>query len=327
MWDFSISAAFGLMFRTAPYILLRAAVYGGIAVAFVLVTGVSGGIGWGLGGLSGPDGRPSGAVWGSLFGLGITGGAIYLAREYILYQVKAAHIAVLIELIDGKDIPDGKNQITYGVTVVKERFVQSSVLFGIDQLVKGVLAAITGLMEGIASFLPIPGIQNVVGIIRAFLKIAVGFVDEIILAYAIRTRSDNPWASAKEALVYYGQNHKHMLKNAAWLAVFVYGLSFLIFLLLLAPAAALVYLVPGAWSAGGVIFAFIFAWAIKVALIEPLAITCMIQVFFKVIEGQEPDPEWDSRLDKLSRKFGKLKTKAMNWVDDKPQGKDTPATV
>ena len=31
---------------------------------------------------------PTGAMWGGLIGLGATGGAIYLAREYILYQVK-----------------------------------------------------------------------------------------------------------------------------------------------------------------------------------------------------------------------------------------------
>ncbi len=325
MWDFSLSSAIGLMIRTAPYLLLRAAIYGGIAVAFVLVTGISGGIGWGIGGINGPDGRPVGAMWGSLIGLGATGGAIYLAREYILYQVKAAHIAVLVELIDGRDIPEGKNQITYGAGIVKERFVQSSVLFGIDQLVKGVLAAITGLMQGIASFLPIPGLQNIVGIIRAFLKIAVGFVDEIILAYAIRTKSDNPWASAQEALVLYGQNHKNLLKNAAWLAVFVYILSFLIFLVLLAPAAALVYFIPGAWSAGGVIFALIFAWAIKTALIEPLAITCMMQVYFKAIEGQTPDPEWQARLENLSGKFSKLQKKAASWMGGSTTGKDKPA--
>ncbi|WP_084418719.1 hypothetical protein [Henriciella litoralis] len=328
MWNFSLSGAFGLMARTAPYLLLRAAIYGGIAVATVLITGISGGVGWGIGGFSGPDGRPAGAMWGSLIGLGLTGGAIYLAREFILYQVKAAHIAVLIKLMDGEEIPTGKNQITYGASIVKERFVQSSVLFGIDQLVKGVLSAITGLIEGIASFLPIPGIRNVVGVIRAFLKIAVGFADEIILAFAIRTQSDNPWGSAKEALVYYGQNHKLMLKNAAWLAFFVYVLSFLIFLLLLAPAAALVWFLPGAWSAGGVIFAFIFAWAIKAALIEPLAITCMMQVYFKAIEGQTPDPEWQARLENLSGKFSKLQQKAASWAGKKPAPEaQTPQTV
>ena len=314
MWDFSLSNAIGLMVKTLPYLLLRMAIYFGITVAFILVTGTGMGLGWGVGSIWGDDGRAAGVFYGGFGGLALVGGAIYLAREYILYQVKAGHIAVLLELMDGGDIPDGKNQVTYGASVVKERFVQSSVLFGIDQLVKGVLKAITGLISGIASFIPIPGIQNVVGIIKAFLKIAVGFADEIILAYAIKTKSDNPWDAAKTALVYYGQNHKTLLKNAAWLAFLMYVLSFVVFLIMLAPAAAIVWLLPGAWSAGGFIFALVFAWAFKAALIEPLAITCLMQVYFKAIEGQEPDPEWEGRLDGLSRKFSKLKSKATSWV-------------
>ena len=83
---------------------------------------------------------------------------------------------------------------------------------------------------------------------------------------------------------------------------------------MLAPAALVVWLLPGAWSAGGFIFALVFAWAFKAALIEPLAITCLMQVYFKAIEGQEPDPEWENRLDGLSRKFSKLKSKAASWV-------------
>src|SRR5699024_12576899 len=47
------------------------------------------------------------------------------------------------------------------------------------------------------------------------------------------------------ALVLYGQNAKGFLKNAAWLLVFTYGLTFLVFLLLLAPAGAIVYFMPG----------------------------------------------------------------------------------
>ena len=314
MWDFNLGRAFGLMGRTLPFLLFRLAVYAGIAVAFVLATGIGAGTGWGIGALGGADGRATGAMWGALAGIGLTGGALYLAREYILYLVKAAHIAVLVELIDGGTVPDGKGQIQHGASAVKQRFTQSSVLFGLDQLIKGVIAAVTGLLDGIASILPIPGLNNLVGLLRAFLKIAVGFVDEIILAYALRTRSDNPWASARDALVYYGQNYKVMLKNAAWLAVIVYGLSFLVFLIMLAPAAAIVYLIPGAWSAGGFVFALIFAWAVKAALIEPLAVTCMMQVYFKTIEGQALDPAWASKLDGLSGKFGKIGERAAQWA-------------
>jgi hypothetical protein len=314
MWDFSIGQALALMGRTMPFIALRVLVYAGIAIAYVLVTGVGAGVGWGIGAFGDEEFRASSTIWGGGIGFALTAGVLYLAREYILYIVKAGHIAVLVKLIDGEAVPDGQNQVTYATAIVRDRFVEANVLFAVDQLVKGVLNAIVGLVQGVASFLPIPGLTNLVQLVRAFLKIAVGLVDEVILAHAIRTNATNPWASAQTALVLYAQNYPTMLKNAAWLTIITYGLAFVVFLIMLAPAAAIVWLMPGGWSAAGVVFALIFAWAVKAALIEPFAIACMLQVFFRTTQGQTPDPEWDARISGVSRKFTELKDKAGQWV-------------
>jgi len=324
MWDFSVARALGLMLQTSPFIVFRVIVYAGIAVAYVLATGLGAGVGWGIGAFGDDEFRGASIFWGGAAGFGLTAGALYFLREYILYVVKAGHIAVLVELIDGRDIPAGREQITHATSVVKSRFAETSVLFAVDQLVKGVLAAIIGLVEGLASLLPIPGLQNVVGLVRAFLRIAIGFVDEVILAYAIRTGAANPWASAQTALVLYGQNYQAMLKNAAWLTVITYGLAFVVFLVMLAPAALVVWLIPGGWSAGGFVFALIFAWAVKAALIEPFAIACMMQVYFRAIEGQSPDPAWERRLSEASRKFGEIKERAARWAGGREATGRTP---
>lgn len=313
MWDFSVGRALSLMFQTLPFVLLRMAVYFGAALAYVLVTGAGAGIGWGIGGFGDSGFQANATIWGGVIGFGLVGAVMYLAREYVLYIVKAGHIAVLVKLLDGEQMPEGRSQVAYARQEVTKRFAQASVLFGVDQLVKGVLRAITGLVRGIMSILPIPGAKQFVSIIHAFLRIAVGFIDEVILAYAIRTKSDNAWASAQTGLVLYAQNYKPMLKNAAWLALIVYGLSFAVFLVMLAPAALAVYLIPGAWSAGGIVFALIFAWAVKAALLEPFAITCMMEVYFRTIAGQAPDPAWEAKLDSLSAKFTKLKEKARTY--------------
>jgi hypothetical protein len=63
-----------------------------------------------------------------------------------------------------------------------------------------------------------------------------------------------------------------------------------------------------------VVFALLFAWAVKVSLIEPFAIACLLQTFFKVTEGQTPDPEWEARLEGVSGKFRKLGEQAAGWV-------------
>lgn len=182
---------------------------------------------------------------------------MFFLREYLLYVVKAGHIAVLVELLDGRPLPDGKGQVAYGTSVVKQRFVQSSVLFALDRLLKGVIRMMTRVVEGVANFLPIPGTQAIVGLIRGMLKLSVGFLDELIL---------------------------------------------------------LVWMLPGQLSALTLIFALVFAWAAKAALLEPLALVCMMQAYFKVIEGQVPDPVWDQRLTQMSGKFGKIKQQAIDWV-------------
>lgn len=314
MADFSIGVSMGLMRKTAPFIVFRMAVYFGIAAAYVLVTGTGAGIGWVVGIFGTDDFQASAAMWGGGLGFALTAGVIYFLREYILYMVKAGHIAVMVELLEGRELPGGKGQINYAQAMVKERFVQSSVLFGIDQLVKGVVRAITGLIQGIASFLPIPGLDRIMGAARAFLRVAVGLIDEIILAQIFRTRSENPWETARDSVVLYGQNAKPMLINAAWITAISYALAFVVFLLMLAPAGAVVYLIPGAWSAGSFVFAILFAWAAKVALIEPFAIACLLQAYFKVTEGQTPNPEWVAKLDSASAKFGKLAEKAASWA-------------
>jgi hypothetical protein len=314
MWDFSIARGIGLMVRTAPFLLFRAIVYFTIAAAYVVVTGTGAGIGYGIGGMGDEDFQITSTFWGGGIGFVLTAGALYFLREYILYTVKAGHIAVMVELLDGRALPENMGQIAYARSVVTQRFGQTSVLFGLDQLIKGVVNAVTGLLEGLFSILPIPGLDRLMAVMRAYLKLSVGLVDEVILAHAIRTRSDNPYASAREALVLYGQNAKPMLVNAAWLTLIVYGLSFLIFLVMLAPAATIVYLIPGAWSAGGVVIALLFAWAVKAAVIEPFAIACLLQAFFKITDGQQPNPVWEERIDGASAKFQEIGRRAARWA-------------
>jgi len=314
MWDFRLMQAIGLMMKTLPFIILRLVIYFGITLAFIVITGTGSGIGWGVGVFGDSDFQATSSLIGGGLGFALTAGLVFLAREYILYMVKAAHIAVLVELMDGNEMPQGRSQISHGQKVVAERFAEANVLFALDRIIQGVLRAITGLAQGIASIIPIPGLQQLVGIFRAFLNIAVGFIDEVILAYGIRTRAQNPWNSARDGLILYGQNHKIMLKNAAWLTVIIYGLSILVFFMVLAPAGAIAFMFPGGWSAFGIVVALLLVWSIKAAVLEPLAIVCMLQVYFPAIEGQVPDPEWEQKLNDVSGKFREMAQKGADWT-------------
>lgn len=322
MWDFSMAGAVGLMRKTLPFLLLRLAVYVGITLAYIIVTGVGAGIGYGL--TSWGEGQGTGAFWGGAIGFAIVSGILYWAREYLLYLVKAGHIAVLVELIQGKELPAGKSQVEHGQTVVKERFKESSILFGVDQLIKGILRILNRLLMSVSRMLPIPALNNLMAVVNKIINTSLTYVDEVILAYNIKTNSDNPWQSSKDAIILYAQNYKVMLKNAVFLMVFMYVSAFVIFLLVLAPVAAIGALFPGSVGFWTFLFSVLLAWSIKAAVLEPLAVTAMMQVYFKTIEGQTPNPEWDAKLSKASDKFREMGEKASAYVSDKMGGNAQP---
>jgi len=317
MWDFEQKTILGLMSRTMPFLIYRLLVYIGITLVYVAVTGGGAGIGYIAGKVGGDP--ATGAGYGGMIGFGVASVALYFAREYLLYMVKAGHIVVLVELLDGKTLPEGRGQIEHATVEVKKRFVESSLLFGVDQLIKGILKTFNRIFFSIATFLPIPGLQGITKLVNAVINMSLTYLDEVILAHIVRTQSDNPWQSSQEAIILYAQNYKTILKNAIFLTFIIWGLTLLVFLLVLGPVAGFVALFPNAAGFWTFAFAAVLAWGIKAAVIEPIAMTALMQVFFKVIEGQEPDAEWDAKLSKMTGKFRKLKEKAETYIEPTPQ--------
>lgn len=306
MLDFSITESLRLVLRTFPFMLLRMAVYFGIAAAYVVVTGGGAGLGFGIGALA--NARAAGAFWGAIGGFSLTTFVLWWLREYILYLVKAGHIAALVQLYDGRAFPAGQGQIGHAIGVVQQRFIEISVLFVVDRLVLGVIRTLVGLADFANMILPGSG-GAVASIVNAILQVAVGFVDEIILAYNIRTRATDPFAGAKDALILYAQNHWKMIKNALLLSAIAYGLSFVVFLFALTPAAAFAYASPSGSSIVTILLAAVFAWSVKQALLEPFIIASLMQAYFRTIDGQKPDAAWDGHLTERSGHFRELKAK------------------
>lgn len=315
-FDFGLSLT--IMRRTAPFLLLRLGVYLGIAAAMVLATGTGAGIGYGVGGFWQDEGRLGGAFWGGAVGFGLTAGVLFFLREYILYMVKAGHIAVMVELLRGRALPDGQGQLAHAQAMVAARFGHANVLFAVDQLVKGVISAVTRLAQGMLSILPIPGLDKIMAIVRAYLRMSVGLLDEVILAHAFDTRAENPYAASRTALVLYAQNARPLMIGAAWITAAVWLLSVVVFVLMLGPAAAIAWFFPGESAAIGILVALILAWAVKAAVLEPFAVACMLQVYFAATDGQAPGPEWEGKLDGVSAKFRSLAERAAGWVGVRP---------
>lgn len=312
MWDFSIGTSFSLVFRTLPFVALRLIVYLAISIGFVLGTGIGAGAGWGIGAAFHADNAVLGAAIGALVGLCVVFGVLWWVRQYILYLVKAGHVAAMDLLLRGGTLPAGQDQISYATTIVKARFLEVNVLFGVDVLIRGAIHALIALANMLTFWLP--GARSLTQALDAVMRVALGLIDEVILAYIIRQGTNNagadPWRSARDGLVLYAQNAGRLAKNAVWIALAEYALAAVIFMLVLGPAIGLAYALPGGWSGFGVVFALLFAWCLKRALIEPLSIASLLQSYYLAIEGQTPDPDWVARLDSASASFRTLASKA-----------------
>jgi hypothetical protein len=325
MLDFRTGQILGLLLRTLPFVLLRLVVYIGITLAYVIAVGVGGGIGLLFGKIGGSGG--GGSALGGLIGFGIVSGLLYWAREYLLYLVKAGHVAVLVELLDGKQIPGGKGQIDYATSMVKEHFATSSMLFGLNQLIRGILRAFNNLTLSIASWLPIPGLDTLVKLVDKIINTGLSHLDQVILAQILRRHTDNPWAVARDSIVLYAQNYKGVLENAAFLTFIIWGLTLVILLLVAAPIAALIGLFhvhAGIWTFA---LAVIAALSLKAALIDPFATTALIQMYDKLTAGQTPNPEWSAKLESMSDKFRELTQKAREAMTPPPAAPTTTSAA
>jgi hypothetical protein len=315
-----LGSALSLLTRTLPYALVRF----GILVGFSMVTIVWFVLTIGGASLLGAKVHPwIGTGW-LIAGLGAYGYAWWFVVRYALYLIQAGHVAVLTELITTGQIANGSvGMFEYGRRVVTERFGQVNLLFALDLLIRGVVHAFNRTLDWIAHLLPVPGLHAVVGIVNAVVRAATTYIDETIFSYNLARGDDNAWRSSKDALIYYAQNSKDILKTAVYVVVLDKLLTALTWGVMLAPAFALLWLLPEAAKPGGfiggLVIAALFASNIRQAFLKPLFLTMVMVKFHVVVRNQAINLEWDGRLSSVSRKFTEIKDRsAGGWAGATP---------
>jgi len=314
MWEFSILRTLGLVLRTWPFTVLRLIVFFGFIAAYVVAVSVGAGLGWGVGHVGSRDFLANATAVGGIVGfVGVSIWAWWL-REYLTYMITAGHVAALTLAFDGRPLPAGRGQVGFALDTVKARFVEIHALFVLDQAVKATVGVVTRSVDWVAGLVDMPGLQGLAQLVGSILRMSTTFVDEIVLARGLRDGAENPWDNARSSLVLYAQNAGPILVAAVWLTVLRWVLTIVLFVLMVGPAGALVWFVPGAASGWVLIFALAMAVALQKALIDPFCIAALMQVYFARIEGQRPDPTWEARLDELSTAFRSLADRARGWL-------------
>lgn len=307
--NLQIGHALRIVFQTTPYLVYRAGVYGaicGVAAALLLFLAL---IGYVFG---------SGAA-GVMFVIALVAGGFgaRLLREYILYLLRAGHVAVITEIIVREKLPEGVSQTQWGSDKVKAYFKEISVLALIDQMIKGIIRVLNRTLFNVLNVLPIPGTDGAKKAIQKVVDFSLTYIDESILAYTFKTENENVYDAAQSGIILYCQAWKSLLRNAVALTVLCYAFTIASAIVFLIPLGGLALLLPETWAFAKFalfILALFLGFSLKWILFDPIACTATILTFLKETEGMTPDPAWEQRIATVSEKFRELKQKAVSHV-------------
>lgn len=297
-----IAEAFKLITKTMPFIWLRLASYLVLGLAIAFVFAIAGGLSWLLAQLWAPLGFLVFIIaFGTAFGL------MKWAGRYYFYLLKAAHTAVMTEIIMTGQAPQA--QVKHGKEQVMSRFKDTSILFAVDVLVEGVVKAFTRNFARIASILPIPGLDGLMSLVQRIAVTSTTYIDEAILSRAYAKKEQNVFKVAQDGVILYAQAWQPILTNAVVLALLSY-VEFLGLLIILGlPAIALGFAFPALKVALG-LGVIIMALMIKLAVSDAFSMAATLVAYHKNTENLEPKPEWKAKLSGLSKQFSTLSQKA-----------------
>ncbi len=313
--DLQLGRAVGIVLKTMPYIFYRACVYGILGMVIAVLLGVLAVIGWVFGSAA--------AVVMLVIALAAGGFGMRLLREYVLYLLRAGHVAVITEIIERGSLPEGVSQTQWGQQQVTKYFKEISVLALIDQLVKGIIGIVNRTLLGVMNLLPIPAMQGAGKVVQRIVDLSLTYIDESILAHTFRTQNENVYDAARSGIILYCQSWKSLIKNAVALTLLGYLFTFASALLFLIPLGAIAWFLPQDWAvAKFALFALalLMGFSLKWIFFDPIACTATILTFLKESQGKVPDPQWEAKIESVSDKFRDLKNKAAeHW-----KGTDAP---
>lgn len=316
-----LGESFRLMLRTMPILLVRLGAMLGFWVAAIIYLAITGYVSFLIG-------RVVDWLGVILFIVALLSmiPLYQLAYRYVFYMIKAAHIAVISELLVRDSIPAGTSQLDWGRQRVTDRFGEMNIMFVVDELVNGVIKSFTRTVYRVTSFLPgTDSLQTLVRIVNRIVFYALTYVDEAVLARSFYRESDSPWTNARDGVVLYAQTWRPLLMNAIALMVISY-LPFLAALLIFsAPIGFLLSLISDQVAGYGLIAILLFAWVIKVAVGDAFAMTAMIASYQRETADMKVNPEMAAQLDNLSTQFSELTQRARDEIAGVGRRSEAPA--
>lgn len=304
-----LGTSLSMMLRTMPILLVRL----GVMLVFWVVALIYLAIAFAVAYLVGQAVPLIGVI---LFIVALVAvGPIYnLAYRYVFYTIKAAHIAVVAELLTNGQLPDGVNQLSYGKQRVEERFGEVNAMFVVDELVNGVVHAFTNTVYSMTAWLPGETLDTLVRVLNRIIQFAMNYIDEAIMARSFYRTDGSVWENARDGLVLYAQVWKPILVNAIALMALSY-LPFIVALVVFAlPVGLLLNLISPQLAGWSIIFLLILAYMVKVAVGDAFAMTAIVAAYQRETANLTPNPDMTAQLEAVSDQFRDLTQRARESI-------------
>lgn len=230
----------------------------------------------------------------------------FILMHYFGYLVKAGHVAIISQAVTTGEIPS--DQFNVAKKMVTDRFVTSNVYFALDKLVDGAVRQLGRTFDRVTSFIGldnIPGYEQVQKLVKLFLHIALGYVDECCLGYTFYKKDETPFKSAADGVVIYFQNWKVLLKNAAMTTLIVVG-SMIGVTIVVGGVFGVICKLLGLSGLFGLFIGLMAAWAVKFAFIDSWILVSMMTTYMQVAPTTELSVDIYGKLCGLSNKFKEL---------------------
>lgn len=300
-----LNKSLGLMGDLTPFLLFRFGVYAlvgaGLFVYWSVVCLIAAMVG-----------KISDTIGGLIFlvAIGVNYGIFRFLSAWLFYMVKAGYVAVLTEVMTRGSIPGGASQIEFAKAAVQKRFGEVAGLGVVDHLVKGCVHSFHSTLEGIAGWIPIPGLSSAVALVNRVIGKAANLVDEAVLSRVFLRQDEDVWKSCRDGVVLYAQNWKPVLQIAAALVVIDWCMTALTFLMMSVVVGIPIFAIfPASLRFLGVVAPFLAAYVVRLGFLEPLGVTSVILTFHELTRKAEISPEVEANLERLSAPFRELKAK------------------
>jgi hypothetical protein len=180
-------------------------------------------------------------------------------------------------------------------------------------LIGGAVKQLQNMVEHAGNLLrAIPGMGVFASLIKLFIEISLGYVDECCLGYTFYNEEQNVFKSAADGVVIYYQNWKKLLRNAAMTALtviiaFVIVAVVLFFLFL----ALFKLIIPDMAVLLALIFAGFLSYVIKYAFIDSWILVRTMVTYMTLAPATEITYDLYGKLCGFSGKFKDLFAKGL----------------